>query len=148
MQSIHGRLHCLFRIFLVCCATIAFDESAFTQETSVPYGNGARTFRQMQGFVHDRDQFAKQGHLFRIEGGCQSACTIFLKLRNVCIDPNAELLFHAANNPRSTAIMLASYNSRLRRFLMENHYMDTPQFHTISGRQMIQQFGYRQCPST
>ena len=48
-------------------------------------------------------------------------------------------------NSHATKLMLDSYNARLRSFLMANHYMDTPQFHTISGSEIIQKFGYRQC---
>jgi hypothetical protein len=123
-------------------ATIGFGTSALAQASSAPYSMGGSTKR----FGQDRDRIAQSGQLFRIEGHCQSACTMFLKLKNVCVDPSAELLFHAGNNPQGTQRMLASYNARLRSFLMANHYMDTPQFHTISGSEIIQKFGYRQCP--
>src|SRR6202795_4145857 len=43
-------------------------------------------------------QYNQSGELFRIEGHCQSACTLFLSIRNVCIDRNATLLFHAAHD--------------------------------------------------
>jgi hypothetical protein len=133
----------LFESFLlICCAMIAFNVSAFAQASSLPYamGGSARKFAQ------ERDRFARSGELFRIEGHCQSGCTMFLKLRNVCVEPTSELLFHAGANTFATKLLLGSYNSRLRRFLTANHYMDTPEFHTISGREMIRKFGYRQCP--
>jgi hypothetical protein len=133
----------LFESFLfICCAMISFNVSAFAQASSLPYamGGSARKFAQ------ERDRFARSGELFRIEGHCQSGCTMFLKLRNVCVEPTAELLFHAGANTFATKLLLGSYNSRLRRFLTANHYMDTPEFHTISGREMIRKFGYRQCP--
>ena len=123
-------------------ATIGFSTSALAQASSAPYSMGGSTKR----FGQDRDRIAQSGQLFRIEGHCQSACTMFLKLKNVCVDPSAELLFHAGNNPQGTQRMLASYNTKLRSFLMANHYMDTPQFHTISGSEITQKFGYRQCP--
>lgn len=129
-------------------AAFGFSPAVLAQGSSVPYGQGARTTEQMQQFVQDRDQFAKTGQLFRIEGHCQSACTIFLRLKNVCIDPNAELLFHVGGSPQGTSIMLASYNTRLRSYLIANHYMDTPEFHGISGLDIIQRFGYRRCPGS
>ena len=43
-------------------------------------------------------QYNQSGQLFRIEGHCQSSCTLFLGIRNVCIDRNATLLFHAAHD--------------------------------------------------
>ena len=42
--------------------------------------------------------------------------------------------------------MLDAYNARLRNSVTANHYMDTLEFHAISGRDMIRKFGYRECP--
>ena len=79
-----------------------------------------------------------------------------LAIRNVCVDPNATLLFHAAllaneqakkPDPARQSRMLNSYNAKLRSFLVANHYVDTFEFHAISGRDIIQKFGYRQCPN-
>src|SRR5205807_3297464 len=42
-------------------------------------------------------QYNNSGDLFRIDGHCQSSCTLFLGIRNVCITPAASLLFHAAH---------------------------------------------------
>lgn len=122
--------------------------AAAAQGSSTPYGGGAGTAEKFRKFHQDREAIAKTGKPFRIEGHCQSACTLFLKLKNACVDPNAELLFHAGGSAHSTQVMLDAYNSKLRSYLTANHYMDTSQFHTISGRDMIQKFGYRQCPGT
>jgi len=97
-------------------------------------------------------QYNQSGELFRIEGHCQSSCTLFLGIRNVCIDRNATLLFHAAHDrsqnvsPSLTTHMLDAYNARLRGYVTANHYMDTLAFHSISGSDMIRKFGYRACP--
>jgi len=97
-------------------------------------------------------QYNQSGELFRIEGHCQSSCTLFLSIRNVCIDRNATLLFHAARDdignasPSRTTHMLDAYNGGLRNYVTANHYVDTRAFHSISGRDMIQKFGYRECP--
>jgi hypothetical protein len=109
--------------------------------TSEPYayGGSAKTFEQHVA------RFRQSGEQFRIRGHCQSACTMFLSLPNVCIEPGAELLFHAGKHGFATAMMINSYNSRLRKYLREHHAMDTSAFHTISGRDMISRFGYRAC---
>ena len=97
-------------------------------------------------------QYNQSGEQFRIEGHCQSACTLFLAIRNVCIGRSATLLFHAAHDrsqnvsPSLTSHMLDAYNARLRAYVTANHYMDTLAFHSIPGRDMIQKFGYRECP--
>src|SRR3954452_9743420 len=83
-------------------------------------------------------QYNRSGELFRIEGHCQSSSTLFLAIRNVCIDPGATLLFHAAHDPggrnvspQLTGHMLAAYNGRLRSSVVANHYMETLEFHSI-----------------
>jgi hypothetical protein len=73
-------------------------------------------------------QYNQSGELFRIEGHCQSACTLFLAIRNVCIEPGATLLFHAGHDRNkmitasSTSHMMGAYNGRLRDFLTANHW--------------------------
>jgi hypothetical protein len=97
-------------------------------------------------------QYNQSGELFRIEGHCQSSCTLFLGIRNVCVDRNATLLFHPAHDrgqnvsPSLTSHMLGAYNAGLRNYVTANHYMETLAFHSISGRDMIRKFGYRECP--
>jgi hypothetical protein len=97
-------------------------------------------------------QYNQSGELFRIEGHCQSSCTLFLGIRSVCVDRNATLLFHAAHDnsrnasPSLTTHMLAAYNSSLRDYVTAHHYMDTLEFHAISGSDIIHKFGYRECP--
>jgi hypothetical protein len=135
-------------LLVAFAASLGLSLSALAQGSSLPYANGAGSSEKFRRFHEDRDEFAKTGQLFKIEGHCQSACTLFLKLKNVCIEPSAELLFHAGGSAHSTSVMLASYNAKLRSYLTANHYMDTPEFHTISGSEMIQRFGYRRCPGS
>ena len=109
--------------------------------TSTPYAKGGRTVE----FAQDVEKYRRSGEQFRIVGHCQSACTMFLALPNVCIEPGARLLFHAGAQPIATQRMMNSYNSKLRAYLTAKGAMDTPAFHTISGGDMISKFGYRRC---
>ncbi len=65
---------------------------------------------------------------------------------------SATLLFHAGHDRQrnihvgSTQRMLNAYNGKLRRYLIDNHYMETLAFHTIPGSTIIDTFGYRECP--
>ena len=98
-------------------------------------------------------QYNASGEQFRIDGHCQSACTMFLSIRNVCITPSASLLFHAGHtqgpnrviDSGSTQHMMVTYNESLRSYLTSRGYMDTLAFHAISGRDMIAKFGYPAC---
>ncbi len=123
---------------------------AWADGSSRPYGGGGRI---NPGAIIA--QYNKSGERFRIEGSCQSSCTMLLAIKNVCVDPNATLLFHAAlfpnergqkPPPRRQAAMLASYKPNLRNYLVKNGYVDTFEFHAISGRDIISKFGYRACP--
>jgi hypothetical protein len=129
--------------------SLLISPTAMAVGTSAGYGMGGQ-FSRFDPIVA---QYNQSGELFRIEGHCQSACTLFLAIRNVCIDRNATLLFHAGHDrsrnvtAASTSHMLSAYNGRLRAFVNANHYMDTLEFHEISGEDMIRKFGYRACPA-
>jgi hypothetical protein len=143
------------RALTILCALGAFTAGPAHADGSVSalgMGMGARP-GQMPNFDAVVQQYNASGERFRIDSHCQSACTIFLSIRNVCITPNATLLFHSGGdmqrkivNPRSTEHMLAAYKPALRDYVMANHFMDTFEFHTISGQDMITRFGYPACP--
>lgn len=101
------------------------------------------------------DQANATGELFRIRGHCQSNCTLFLGVRNVCVERSARLLFHAGHgrgpnrhviNAGSTQRMLDAYNAKLRHYVVANGYLAKLEFSTISGARIIDEFGYRECP--
>src|SRR5690348_6709418 len=121
-------------VLLLVSAVAAFAPASARGEGSVSalhMGMGARQ-GEMGRFDAVVAQYNASGERFRIDGHCQSACTIFLSIRNVCITPNATLLFHAGGSPRrarmnpgATAHMLAAYNPALRRYVLDHHFMDT-----------------------
>jgi hypothetical protein len=131
-------------------ATLMWAPAVLAAGSSIPYGGGG----PMARFDAIIGQYNASGELFRIEGHCQSSCTMFLAIRNVCVDPNANLLFHAALSsserdhppyPERNNHMASHYNSSLRAFVLAHHYMDSFAFHAISGRDIIRKFGYPQC---
>jgi len=115
--------------------------------SSAGYGQGG-WFEQFDPIVA---RYNRTGEEFRIEGHCQSSCTLFLAIRSVCIEPDANLLFHAGHDRSGTISasatnhLLGAYNGSLRRYLLANHAMDTLAFHQVSGSDMIRIFGYRAC---
>ena len=139
------------RTFLVLAAVAALSEAphpAHAEGNNMGYGRGG-SFRDYDVTVQ---QFNASGERFRIRGRCASACTLFLAITNVCIEPTARLMFHTGNSghggvvsPLATAHMMSAYNSRLRSYLEAGGYMNTRNFHTISGRDMVSRFGYRGC---
>ncbi|SDP30892.1 hypothetical protein [Afipia sp. GAS231] len=120
--------------------------------SSLGMGYGAIDAAAFARFLNVVQQYNASGERFRIDGHCQSACTMFLSIRNVCVTPGATLLFHAGGsmrkgiiNPATTQQMLSTYNAALRQYVTDNHLMDTFAFHPIPGSQIIRRFGYRAC---
>lgn len=122
--------------------------SAALAASTRPYGMGG----WIKDFQPVFDRVNATGELVRVEGHCQSLCTMFLGVRNVCVERSARLLFHAGHDrqrnisAQSTNRMLSAYNGKLRNYVVANHYMDTLAFHTISGADIIDKFGYKECP--
>ena len=116
--------------------------------TSEKFGMGG----WYRNFQPEIERANSSGEQFRIRGHCQSNCTLFLGLRNVCVERSATLLFHAGHdrqrniNAGSTQRMLGAYNARLRQYVLDNRYMDTLAFHAIPGSKIIDKFGYKECP--
>jgi hypothetical protein len=96
-------------------------------------------------------EFNETRRPFRIVGLCQSACTLFLSIRNVCVERTARFEFHAGSDGKgnilqsATQHMLDAYNPKLRRFVIKNGYMETLEFSAISADDMIDVFGYTEC---
>jgi hypothetical protein len=146
-----GEAYLKIGAMMAAALAVAWTSSAVADGSSRPYGGGGRI-----GAAAIIQQYNQSGELFRIEGHCQSSCTMLLAIRNVCVDPAATLLFHAALFPNERdqkppparqQAMLNSYNAKLRDYLVANHYVDTFEFHTIPGSEIIKKFGYRACPS-
>jgi hypothetical protein len=142
------------KALIVLCAVGGFSLPACADGSvsALHMGMGAKDSSAMMHFDAVIAQYNASGERFRIDSHCQSACTMFLSIRNVCITPNATLLFHAGGNRQKASIsrsatdhMLAAYNPALRQYVTEHHFMDTFELHAISGREMISRFGYPAC---
>jgi len=48
-------------------------------------------------------------------------------------------------SPFYTQQMLNTYNAALRRYVTDNHFMETFAFHPVSGSEIIKRFGYPAC---
>ena len=134
-------------------ATLTGLSSAIAAGSSLPYSEGG----YMPDFIAIIRQYNNIGDPFRIEGICKSACTMFLGIRNVCVERDAQLMFHAGHDiaenvtgpeTRASRAALHRYNDSLRNYLLDGHYMDTEAYHTVSGSMIIDRFGYRECPKT
>jgi hypothetical protein len=126
-------------------AALTFMSSFAFAGSSAGYGKGG-PLGPYQVMI---SQANASGELFRITGLCKSACTMFLSINNVCVERSALLKFHsgiASAPPSVRQAMAATYNSALRSYVEEHHFMDTPAFHSIPGSALIDKFGYKECP--
>ena len=123
---------------------------AFAEGTSLGHGEGGRVI----DFLPIIRQHNASGELFRLQGVCKSACTMFLGIRNVCIERNATLMFHGGHDieenvtgpdTRASRAALYRYNAALRQYLLEGHYMDSDTYHSLPGSVLIDRFGYTEC---
>jgi hypothetical protein len=134
------------------CLLVGHQAYADGSVSSLGMGYGASTPAEFDHFLAVIQQYNASGERFRIDSHCQSACTMFLSIRNVCVSPGATLLFHAGGSmkkgilsPQRTQQMASTYNAALRQYVMDNHFMDTFAFHPISGSDIIKRFGYPAC---
>lgn len=123
---------------------------AVADGSSRPYGAGGRFATYFPVIA----KYNKSGETFRVEGVCRSACTLFLSIRNVCVDRKALVSFHAGPDrvtkkwnasSSSTKTMLAAYKPQLRAYLVGGHHVDSARYHTLSGATLIDKFGYQEC---
>src|SRR5215467_14483196 len=136
-------------VFVFFCGFAGQLARADGSVSSLKMGYGAIDLTEFRHFRSVIGAYNASGERFRIDSHCQSACTMFLSIRNVCIAPGATLLFHAGGSmqkgiisPSYTQQVLNTYNAALRQYVTDNHFMETFTFHPISGREIIRRFGY------
>src|SRR5690348_6592171 len=135
---------------ILSVATLALVASVAHAETSDRYSAGG-AYKPFQEAIQRNNA---SGELFRIRGSCASNCTMFLGLRNVCVERSAKLLFHAGHelgNPKAinavaTQRMLDAYNGKLRQYVVANGYLEKLSYSSITGARIIDEFGYKECP--
>src|SRR3954453_3487924 len=137
------------RTFLATLASLSVMSTiALAEGSSHGYGMGG-WYEQFDPVIAKYNQ---SGELFRITGHCQSACTMFLGIRNACVERSARLLFHGSHDRQRRITeyhnnrVMSHYNAALRNYLVAGGYTKTLAFHTLSGQDIISKFGYKACP--
>ena len=129
-------------LFVAVVSTLLSTGSCFAEGSSSGFGEGGH----IPEFLAIVQQHNQSGEPFRIEGACKSACTMFLGIRNVCVDRGAVPMFHAGHdikenatgpNTRASRAMLSQYNAALRGYLSDGQYMDSDVFHNLSGSELL-----------
>ena len=97
---------------------------------------------------------AQTGQRVELRGQCLSACTLYLKLPNACVAPDAVLGFHGPSwygRPLPvdrfeafSNLMARHYREPLRSWFMNTARYRTSSYYQLSGRQLIA-MGYSPC---
>jgi hypothetical protein len=151
LQTWQRLVRALGALAFLFCGFAAQSAYADGSVSSLRMGYGARNPAEFAQFQSVIQQYNASGARFRIDSHCQSACTMFLSIRNVCVAPGTTLLFHAGGTKAAgvssayTQMMLSTYNAALQQYVTANHFMDTLEFHPISGSEIIKRFGYPAC---
>jgi hypothetical protein len=152
MQRWQRLVRALSALGFLYCGLAGQPAYADGSVSSLHMGYGAPDQAAFARFQSVIAQYNASGERFRIDSHCQSACTMFLSIRNVCVTPGATLLFHAGGSmqkgeisPAYTEQMRGTYNAALRQYVTDNHFMDTFAFHPISGGEIVKRFGYPAC---
>ena len=94
LRSKAGKIVSVGRLYVSVVLIAGPASLSLADGSSVPYGEGG----YVPDFVKIVRQYNASGEQFRIEGICKSACTLFLGIRNVCVERDAKLLFHAGHD--------------------------------------------------
>ena len=85
-------------VLFTACGLAGQPAYADGSVSSLRMGYGAPNAYVFGQFLNVIQQYNASGERFRIDSHCQSACTMFLSIRNVCVTPGATLLFHAGGS--------------------------------------------------
>ena len=103
-----------FVVVLFACALLVDagrGSAAWAEGSSKSHGEGG----YVPDFLAILRQYNASGEPFRIEGTCKSACTMFLGIRNACLERNSTLIFHAGHDIKEN---ITGPNTRTSRALL------------------------------
>jgi hypothetical protein len=101
----------------------------------------------LRSYIADVNRLNREGSPMRIRGRCASACSVYLGVRRVCVEGEAEVWFHAASlpgngqpDPTGSLEMLAMYPPAVRRWAIATGALEQTKWsvrHRLSGAQLI-----------
>jgi hypothetical protein len=103
---------------------------------------------KLRAYTAQVERLNREKRAKRISGVCASACSVFLGVRRVCIERDAQVWFHAAYQPASlrpdptgSLVMLSYYPRRVRRWVIQTGALEQTSWsaeHMLTGEQLIQ----------
>jgi hypothetical protein len=98
-----------------------FAVAAFALILSVSAGHALTIRNDGGGLVFlkivEVSKAINSGQIVRIDGRCDSSCTLHLQNPRTCATIKASLAFHAASKPSATLYLLSKYPPRIRAYI-------------------------------
>src|SRR4051794_38829326 len=101
----------------------------------------------IRAYAADVSRLNRTGAKKVISGVCASACTMYLGVKNMCIEPDAEVWFHAAHlpgedrpDPLGSLQMLSYYPKKVRAWAIQVGALEKTEWdgaNVLTGRQLI-----------
>jgi hypothetical protein len=120
----------------------------------IPLGSPLDSGGHLQSYIAEVRRLNAEASTKAIRGVCVSACTIYLGVKNVCVDPTAQVWFHAAhlpgdNRPNSLGSleMLSYYPPSVRAWAIRTRALESTDLQDakkLTGEQLIR-MGVRSC---
>lgn len=122
---------------------------------NVPFAPLQDSGGNLRGYVAEVRRLNAEGGSKAIRGVCASACTIYLGVKNVCVEPTAQFWFHAAHlpgdarpDPLGSLEMLSYYPPRVREWVIRRQALESVDFDDakkLTGEQLVL-MGVAPCP--
>lgn len=104
-------------------------------------------------YIASANRMGNSGREIRITGLCGSACTVYLRLPNTCITPNATVAFHGARSaktgqpsPLGNLKLILNYSEGIEQLFFDHaaHLQGSDAYY-VSGAQLIALGEVREC---
>lgn len=132
-------MRALALILALSVASCASDFDASALDIRGDYDPGGR----VDSYAALVDQFNASHVPLRISGECDSACTMKLAIKGVCIEPTAVLGFHAATHyfGQGAQVLVESYVARgaprVYQYAASRGWFGSSEIHEMRGAQAI-----------
>ena len=101
----------------------------------------------IRAYAAEVSRLNRTGSVKVISGVCASACTMYLGVKKVCVEPDAEVWFHAAHlpgddrpDPLGSLEMLSYYPKKVRAWAIRVGALERTEWdgvNVLTGRQLI-----------
>jgi hypothetical protein len=103
-----------------------------------PFDGGGSVMK----YYNEVIDYNKHNKSFAIRGVCASSCTMKLGIKNICIEPDAILMFHQASigekrSEYGSKLMLNMYPKKIQKWVIKHKALETNELTSLTGNEAI-----------